>query len=963
MATANSQNTAHQDRAEALKGLSETFRSLRAERRIPVAALAGRAGLSRTTVSKALNGASVPTEETVIALAKVLNIGSRPLLELRRQALPPRNKNSGPPPGEAAAIASGMVAGENLFERRYLQYIENRWEKLSIIGIDLSHPGRPSWPLDVAYLSLSLGDVNESSDSSDTRAGLRRSPNEIRVEKALTGRRRVLVRGLAGCGKTTLLQWLAVTAARRNFSQELAHLNDCVPFFLRLRTLTRIGRLPSPGGYLKAVGCQLADDQPTGWVDRVLSAGRGLVLIDGVDEVARDHRNNTRDWLEELLASYPDNQYVVTTRPAAVHEGWLAHSGFSELTVHSMNPRDVAVFIDRWHKAAAVDVDADDGRLHLNELRENLKDVVRSQRGLAQMTTSPLLSALVCALHRARHGYLPHGRMEIYEAALSMLLDRRDRERGIEASGIRLSERQAKRLLQRLAYWMVDNGQAEISRSDAIHHLTDVLPNLPEVAEQGSAEQILNHLISRSGLLRAPDDDSIDFVHRTFQDYLAARFAVERRNFGALVNHAHDDRWEDVIRMAVAHASPEDAQQLLRRLIARGDRFTANVDGRHRLHLLAAACLDYATELDPGIRQEVRSRAEGLIPPKNREEAANLAKVGPVILDLLPGPDGLQDHEAEAVVHTAGLLGGDPAMTVLKRYRKCTKGDVPYYLQLHWSRHDIAEYAREILRHNQAIDYLTVSTVEQMAELGQLKLPVSIALNGDFETGQLAALPNATYVESLTIGYNSRLVNLEVLEFYPRLHRFTLDICRQVKDVSALNHSNVQSLSVWKGNVECLRDIPRLVNLREFRVNSDSRSFELRDFFPASGVTSVYLGPMSCGSLWGISQWPTISDLSITAHRPIDGLAEFAKLPHLCSLELRGPAVPNIMHKIPAMETVRYLTMSEAEFVDLSVMVEKFPNLQGVELNCSGGPIDVSVLRAVEGLAVRVHGAVEVRGN
>ncbi|WP_454340370.1 NACHT domain-containing protein [Streptomyces ambofaciens] len=553
--------------------------------------------------------------------------------------------------------------------------------------------------------------------------------------------------------------------------------------------------------------------------------------------------------------------------------------------------------------------------------------------------------------------------MEIYEAALSMLLDRRDRERGIEASGIRLSERQARRLLQRLAYWMVDNGQAEISRSDAIHHLADVLPNLPEVAEQGSVEQILNHVIARSGLLRAPDDDSLDFVHRTFQDYLAARFAVERRNFGALVNHAHDDRWEDVIRMAVAHASPEDAQQLLRRLITRGDRFTANVDGRHRLHLLAAACLDYVTELAPGIRQEVRSRVEGVIPPKSREEAANLAKVGPVILDLLPGPDGLQDHEAEAVVHTAGLLGGDPAMTVLKRYRTCTKGNVPYYLQLHWSRHDIAEYAREILRHNQGIDYLAISTAEQMAELGQLKLPISIALNGDFETGQLAALPNATQVESLTIGYNSRLVNLEVLDSYPNLHNFTLDICRQVKDVSALNRSNVQSLSIWKANIECLRDLPRLTQLREFRINSDSRSFGLCDFFPASEVTSVYLGPMSCGSLRGISQWPTISDLSIAAHGPIDGLAEFAELPQLWSLELRGSAVPNMVHKIPTMEAVRFLTISEAESIDLSVMVDRFPNLQGVELNCNGGPIDVSVLRAVEGLAVRVHGAIEVRGR
>ncbi|MFF7447749.1 MULTISPECIES: NACHT domain-containing protein [unclassified Streptomyces] len=962
MSATDPQTAAQQDHGEALERLAEQLRRLRAERRIAVSALAGRAGLSRTTVSKALNGASVPTEETVIALARELSADSEQLLELRRHALPAGGRAPRGPVAKASS-AGDRPQEEVLFERRYLQYIENRWKKLSVIGLDADRPERSSWPLDVAYLSLSLSAVNEPSDALDPRPGLRRSPNEIRVEQALTERRRILVRGLAGCGKTTLLQWLAVTAARRNFSQELMHLNDCVPFFLRMRTITRIGRLPAPAGYLNAVGCQLSDDQPTGWADKVLAHGRGLVLIDGVDEVAQEYRDDTRAWLEELLAAYPDNQYIVTTRPAAVREGWLAHSSFSELVIHPMSPRDVAVFIDRWHKAAAVDTDVEDERIHLDALREKLKDTVRSQRGLAQMATSPLLSALVCALNRARNGHLPHGRMEIYEAALSMLLHRRDRERGIEAGTIRLSERQAMRLLQRLAYWMVDNGQAEISRYDALHHLSDAMPSLPEVAVQGPAEQILNHLVERSGLLRAPDDDSLDFIHRTFQDYLAARFAVERRNFGALVNHAHDDRWEDVIRMAVAHASPEDAQQLLRRLIARGDRYTSNVSGRNRMHLLAAACLDYATELAPDIRQEVRSRVEAVIPPKSPQEANELSKVGPVILDLLPGPDGLKSHEAEAVVHTAGLLGGDPSMTLLKRYRTYTKGQVPHYLQLHWPRHDIADYAREILSHNSNIDHLTISVPEQMDELWQLKIPTSVTFQGDFSPSQIAALPNATQVEWLTIGYNHQLEAFDVLEGFSKLHNFTLDICQGVKDASALNRSNVRSLSVWKANQECLRSLPRLTNLREFRLNSDSRSLGLQDFFPSSEVTSVYLGPMSCGSLWGISQWPTISDLAIASSLPMEGLVEFASLPKLRTLDVRGSFTPTFLERIPILEQVGFLKISEAEFSDLRTVVEKFPNLRCVNLSCKGGSIDVSVLREVDGLVVRVSGASEVRGR
>ena len=55
-----------------------------------------------------------------------------------------------------------------------------------------------------------------------------------------------------------------------------------------------------------------------------------------------------------------------------------------------------------------------------------------ADRHLRALTVSPLLCALVCALNRERRTQLPRDRMEIYEAALDMLLERRDRERGVE---------------------------------------------------------------------------------------------------------------------------------------------------------------------------------------------------------------------------------------------------------------------------------------------------------------------------------------------------------------------------------------------------------------------------------------------------------------------------------------------------------------------------------------------------
>lgn len=55
---------------------------------------------------------------------------------------------------------------------------------------------------------------------------------------------------------------------------------------------------------------------------------------------------------------------------------------------------------------------------------------------------------------------------------------------------------------------------------------------------------MLRNLLLRSGVLRRPAQDVLDFVHRTFQDYLAARYAVEEGHLGVLAGHAEDTESE-----------------------------------------------------------------------------------------------------------------------------------------------------------------------------------------------------------------------------------------------------------------------------------------------------------------------------------------------------------------------------------------------------------------------------------
>ncbi|MFJ4411945.1 NACHT domain-containing protein [Streptomyces sp. NPDC088910] len=306
-----------------------------------------------------------------------------------------------------------------------------------------------------------------------------------------------------------------------------------------------------------------------------------------------------------------------------------------------MSRGDIRAFTERWHDAARATVpdEEPEERARLDTYQRTLLDALHTKQDLARLATNPLMCGLICALHRDRSGYLPTGRKELYDAALGMLLIRRDRERDLATP---LTEEPQIQLLQKLAYWLVKNGQAEMDISDAMRLISAALPAMPSAAALGDSASVYCHLRDRSGLLREPTPDTVDFIHRTFQDFLAARAAVEDLDFDLLAANAHHDQWADVIRMAVAHGRPAERARLLRKLIERGD---AEPDHSARLHLLATACLEHATELDPRVRAEVVHRAERLIPPRTAEDVQGLVSVGPLVLELLPGPERLSRDE------------------------------------------------------------------------------------------------------------------------------------------------------------------------------------------------------------------------------------------------------------------------------------------------------------------------------
>ncbi|AZP19480.1 NACHT domain-containing protein [Streptomyces aquilus] len=803
---------------------------------------------------------------------------------------------------------------DHAFERRYLRHLADRHDHITIYGIDLrDSPDR--WPLEVAYLSLEATTSEERPPEEERPPG---GPVSVQLpaEEALLAHDRVFLRGDAGSGKTTLVQWLTVTSARDGLD---------IPYVLPLRTLIRTGMLPAPAEFLAAVSCP--HTPPEGWTERVLTAGRGLILVDGLDEIPAPDRTRTRDWLLALIHAFPGNRWLLTSRPTAVRPDWLAGEGFHELAMAPMRRPDIATFVHRWHTAARAP-----------EYEGPLLDSLHTQRDLARLATNPLMCGLICALHRERRGYLPTGRKELYDAALTMLLTRRDLERGMPTTSD-LGEEAQLEVLQRLAYALVLSGRTEMDAETAEGIVERCLPS---IAVPGDARTVLQSLLLRSGLLRQPAAGVVDFVHRTFQDYLGARYAVEEGHLDVLLSHAEDTQWEDVIRLAVAHARPRERAHLLKALLSHDVP---------RLTLLALACLEHATALDPAVRTAVESRASALIPPGTKEEARALAAAGPLVLELLPGPAGLTEEAALGVTVTASVLGGEEpagALAVLRRFRDHPSLEVRRQLAGTWQRFDTEEYATEVLDHLEREHlFLTCKTAEERAALARMRPWHNLAFQGPQRAEDiLAAVPAPEAVELLDVQGNPLLTDLAALSAFGSLRVLRLETC---PTVAGLDRLSAPLTSLTLTGVEDLSGLRSFSGARYLSLSQELPGADLTESLPVDApLEFLFLGRNTTDStgLRGLQHWSGLRTLSLgplTTELTVGDWQAVVALPELTELHINAEIIQNFPHSVelmpvlPGVETLRVSAMHGAE--DVSPLVDRLPGLHSVTLQSYPGKL------------------------
>ncbi|MFC3996302.1 NACHT domain-containing protein [Nocardiopsis sediminis] len=583
---------------------------------------------------------------------------------------------------------------EAAFVTAYRRKAAERWDVLELFGTD-AHTRM--YPLTPAYLSLNVtfpssftGDVDATSSKFEWKRPRR---GVQRVEEALAGVTRLLLRGSAGAGKTTLLHWLAVRASRDDFPNELASWHGLIPLVIPLRQY--VGKeLPEPEEFIRNTGRHLAAEAPKNWIHGLLGAGRAVLLVDGVDELPGPQREKARHWLRDLVRDYPLCRFVVTSRPAAADEDWLTREDFVSAELEPLRDSDISAFIRSWHEAVRSDTADAEACERLTSYERELTEKVLGQRHLRNIASTPLLCALLCALYRDRHTALPRDRMEVYDAALSMLLKERDEQRGIHVEGAQLSRTEKVLLLQELAKWLIQNGASDAPYATARRRVAHILASLHRVG--GEPDEVFDHLLIRSGLLTSPAVGRVSFIHRTFEEYLAAKALVEDDSLPMLVNNAHDDQWREVVVMAAGHARPQQREELIRGLLDRADRAETFGDV---LLAVAFSCLETSPLLSPEVREQVERRVSGILPPRTPAQVQALITMGESALRLLADTPITNSLEAEGTIQTASEIGGAESIPIIARASVLPDPTAWIAVEGAWHAYLSAEFAQQVFPH------------------------------------------------------------------------------------------------------------------------------------------------------------------------------------------------------------------------------------------------------------------------
>lgn len=421
------------------------------------------------------------------------------------------------------------------------------------------------------------------------KGSLRPALADLSVLEAIGQRRQLVILGDPGSGKSTLTRRLAgglaaasldeLAAAERDWATVLTAALDRWLLPVRIVLSRWAAHLPtgSPGcaddlidaclRVLKASGSVDAARQREHFVARLAATPpTALLLLDGLDEVAdAGQRQHILAAIEHFVRTYPQVRLLVTCRVRPYREGEHYRLSLPAADLASLDRPAVGDFLQRWHDEltwAGLYQPAAAASAH-KRLLEAMNDAGRQD--LREMAGVPLLLTMMARVNYDRG--LPESRAALYEEFVRKLLWEWEHlkldDQG-QPTGLEILLRQAgvsmislERALNKLAYTVhAEQGQrsvVDIPRH-AVREALEEIHTGDDAARAAWTVNVLRLIDDRSGLINAVEQNRLyRFSHRTFQEYLAARWLATGEFVRKFKDKVDKEPWQEAVFLALGH--------------------------------------------------------------------------------------------------------------------------------------------------------------------------------------------------------------------------------------------------------------------------------------------------------------------------------------------------------------------------------------------------------------------------
>ena len=430
---------------------------------------------------------------------------------------------------------------------------------------------------------------------------------QYRIQRAYQEFKHFVILGHPGSGKTTLSKWLVVNMAKQCLSEENMLFDQTLCIQKKIPILIPIWKyvdqVKQTQNLHKRTLLQFISENATCnspffndeerkelflLMMESFIQGHVLVIFEGLDEVpAHVDRSDLMKDINTLLERGIDydpmshqlissiyeqkeinnikdphmgNRFIITSR---IEGNYFEDINFyiPRLTIENMSNEALQLFCRSYMQCIQRMSNERDASVKQYESNQLYNDI-NQNKDILQLAINPQLASVIASIYNQCDGQLPERRIDLYEKAIETIIERLVASSNHLSTEYQVNSTMLWSILQEVAQYLHSKveGLSERILQQIISTYLIEEQKLSSSTVKNSISRLVNMFKYQAGLLNEFGQNSFRFIHRTFQEYLAAKSMIysngkvrsEEVIYGNILNKIDVPNWRVPLSMTFA---------------------------------------------------------------------------------------------------------------------------------------------------------------------------------------------------------------------------------------------------------------------------------------------------------------------------------------------------------------------------------------------------------------------------